>query len=218
LKRVKKMKISVFHRKRSRVKKAIGWTSALCIVLLLVLQMSGCMKNLPTGEPIEELIYEPVHSSELTFICLGGTRSSALGEGCLYHEMEGSPNSCAMLKVWCEGEERSVTSTLFVPRHAVNETCTLSLALPEDVLLSEVGRVSGSHGTTFDVHARLGMMASGLDLCGIDPDKVGFYCYNEDLNLWERLEDLFLHVNVESGTIIAYCPIEYFSRYAIAER
>jgi hypothetical protein len=204
---------------KKSLKRAMGWVASLCVVLLVIVQLSGCFKNSPTDVQFDGPV--TVTESQLNFVSLGELRYSIQDESQLYCEKEVKPHRATMLKVSAEyeedDEEVDVEIKFRVPPGGISEVCTLSLSLPEDILLSEVDLRFGPHGTVFLDPATLLVETEGLDLSGVDPSRVGIYYHNDD-GLWEYIEPIYLDLDIEEGEIEMKCLIEHFSRYALAER
>jgi hypothetical protein len=101
--------------------------------------------------------------------------------------------------------------------HAVNEDTELSLTLDEETLLGNVDVTFAPHGIEFLRPAILNIQAKGLDLAGIDPDKIDIYYDNPELGEWEKMPRKQVQVNEKNGFInVVAAEIPHFSRYAVA--
>jgi hypothetical protein len=204
-------------RRRRKLERTLGLLGALAVVLTVFLQLTGCLKEMPSPFGIQEMRTRLVSDEELKFISIGQMQSSALGESQLSAVEDARPEETTFLKVWYKDESKEVSSTLFIPKRGVLDHSRIRLSLRRQNLVSEIEQIFGSDGMEFQIPARLGIIAYGLDLERVDPNRVGFYRYIEEQEGWEQLETLHLYVNVESGTVIAYCLVNCPFRYTLAE-
>jgi hypothetical protein len=199
---------------RRRTNRILRGVASLGGLTLCILALIGCKS--PTDVPIQESIRVP--EAELRFLAVPEMDPSVLWGSRMYDEAEISSTKGALLSVWYNGDEVDVRSKLRIFRGTVSQPLTVSLTLPEQVVESEADVVFGPDGLILERSAVLTMRARGLDLEGIDPDRVGFYYFNEDQGVWELIDPIFLFVNVEKGRIFGKCRVDHFSRYAVAER
>ena len=76
--------------------------------------------------------------------------------------------------------------------------------------------VFGPHGTQFSSPAILEFKVGGVDLTGVDPDKVKFY-YVNDNGHWEEMKVAGIYVSVAAGVVkVSGAKLSHFSRYAVA--
>jgi hypothetical protein len=105
---------------------------------------------------------------------------------------------------------------LKIEPHSINRDALLKLFLDTRRFMVDFDFKFKPHGITFSSPAILNIETYGLDLSGIDEDKLGLFYDNLEKGEWEKMEVEKIIINKETGHIrVVNGQLPHFSRYAI---
>ena len=109
-----------------------------------------------------------------------------------------------------------VSFYLRIPQNSIDISKTVTMTYDDQNFQGFTDLVFGPHGTQFSSPALLDAKITGLNLKGVNPDKVKFY-YVNDNGQWEEMVVQSIAVYPAYGAVkIAGAELPHFSRYAVA--
>lgn len=177
----------------------------------------GCSKNVSTLEPERKIILDP---SELHVLALPVSEADGglaiMGDPETSVEEWVSADDGGTVELRYKVKRVDVELEFQVLPHSLSDSAKISMSLPDGLqMLADVDMTFGPSGTVFEPAAQLEIDARGLDLSGIDPNKIGFFFYNKEEGFWEKMEAT-VEVHEASQRVHVTTYVSHFSRYAIA--
>jgi len=176
-----------------------------------LLTFSGCVSDSPIVPVQERLSTE----SELNFISLGD-QTARLHKVIQVSEWVTYKDGGELVLEYNNGDVYCKI-TLKVFSETISQDAELILSLDDQTLVANVDVSFDPHGITFSRPALLNIETKGLDLSGVNIDKIGCYYDNPEVSEWETMRTYDVIVKEKEGYIkVLDAKIPHFSRYAVA--
>lgn len=190
---------------------------AMLTVLGAALLFSGCEQQQTTA-PDVGAVEQPAQNIKIIPI---GVESSSLKKVTTESKLM-TPEEGGWIQLFHVGDDTSdvifVYSRLVIRPNTMSDTAEVSLTVDDQHFAGVTDVVFEPHGTTFSQPALLTLYAYGVNLTGVNPDKLSLYYVNEETGLWEPMEYQYMYVSQELGIIyILNGELPHFSRYALGE-
>ncbi len=115
-----------------------------------------------------------------------------------------------------KGKKVQIHVNLKIEPHSISRDALLKLFVDTRRFMVDFDFKFKPHGIAFSSPAILNIEAKGLDLSGIDENKLGLYYDNPETGEWEPMEVEKIIINKETGYIrVINGQLPHFSRYAI---
>jgi len=193
--------------------------SLLIALMMGALVLVGCEQDTPLQANNNSLPEQPtaISASGKTLRFLGFTEKShnALNKK-KRSEKQIQKSKGGDITLEDKGAEREVKFKLKIPKNSIDFDKTVSMEYDDQNFEGFADLVFGPHGTQFSTPALLDLEVKGLDLNGVDFDKIKIY-YVNDNGQWEEMVAKKIEVKVKEGKVkIEKAELPHFSRYALA--
>ena len=200
---------------KMKITNYIKWAT-LALLTAFSLNFVGCEKDSPlTATEESDNISRPTavaaNGKTIQFLSVGEQGSNSLNKTTTGQKYVDKSQG-GSISVAAPG----VSFYLRIPENSIDISKTVTMTYDDKNFQGITDLVFGPHGTHFSTPALLYAKITGLNLKGVNPDKVKFY-YVNDNGQWEEMVVQSIAVYPAHGAVkIEGAELPHFSRYAVA--